>query len=307
MKILDIEKISERLFECPKVRQRLCEDFCIEDSCDSMNMADRLVESLGQIHPRKNGKNDRKNNSTVFRAAALALASNMRKWSRFLDCRGEFESLLKNYNPVAFSKDVDSDRSRIQKVAECLGGQTGRKDAEAIERWVFLLGRELEYYKALKELRNNISDVVRPEEVVPISAAFLGSPKRRAEEKWLPPSGMKTWKTPGMGMILASEFLRNLHWEGFKPDRHIKRLFLRWFPGVVEKKSERANHLARHILCGRSKDLIEDITFSLVGAAVTPDGCSCTKADNLVWALGAYVETKNKESDTVYWKTIRLE
>ncbi len=306
MRILDIEKISERLFECPEVRQKLCRDYCIEDTGNPIDMAARLVESLGQTHPQKNEKGDRKNNSMVFRAAALALASNMRKWSRFLDRRGEFESLLENYNHVAFSNAVNSDRPRIQKVAECLGGQTGRKDAEAIKKWAFLLGGDVEYYGALEELQNNISKFVRPEEVVPVLAAFLGSPKKRAEEKW-PPCGMKTWKTPGMGMILASEFLRNLHWEGFKPDRHIKRLLLKWFPEVVEKKSARADYLARHILCGRSKELIEDITFSLVGVAVTPVGCNCTKADNLVWALGAYVETKKKESDTVYWKTISPE
>ncbi|MCY3826626.1 MAG: hypothetical protein OXG10_04480 [Candidatus Dadabacteria bacterium] len=272
-----------------------------------MNMADRLVESLGQIHPRKNGKNDRKNNSAVFQAASLALASNMGRWSTFLNRRKEFESLLENYNPVAFSKAVDSDRSRIQQVKECLGGLTGGKDAKAIGKWAYSLGKDIEYYQALEELRDNISRLVRTEEVVPVLAAFLGDPKKRIEKQWPPPPGMETWKAPGMRMPLASEFLRNLHWEGFKPDRHIKRLFLRWFPGVVEKKSERADHLARHVLCGRSKDLIEDIKFSLVGAAVTPDGCSRTKADNLVWALGAYVETKNKESDTVYWKTIRLE
>ena len=38
--------------------------------------------------------------------------------------------------------------------------------------------------------------------------------------------------------------------------------------------------------------------------AVTPNDCSFTKADNLVWALGAYVEKKNRESGEVYWKTI---
>lgn len=310
MKILDIEKISERLFECPDIRRKLCRDFLIEENTsdpDPTKMADSLVESLGQVRPRGNEAENQKSSETVFRAASLALASNMRRWSTFLNRREEFESLLEDYNPVAFSKAVRSDSSRIEKISECLGGRTGRRDAEAIKKWAYLLGKDIDYPKALEELRNNISDVVRPEEVVPVLAALLGSPRKKVEKKWPPPCGIKTWKTPGMRMVLASEFLRNLHWEGFKPDRHIKRLFSRWFPDVVEKKSERADHLARHILCGRSKDLIKDITFSLVGAAVTPDGCSRTKADNLVWALGAYVEKKDKESETVYWKTARSE
>ena len=115
---------------------------------------------------------------------------------------------------------------------------------------------------------------------------------------------MESWKVPGMGMPLASEFLRNLHWEGFKPDRHIKRLIGRWFPKVVESKSRRASYLAREILHCGSKDVIVGLNFSLAGMAVTPNGCSFTKADNLVWALGAYVEKKDKESEKVYWKTI---
>ena len=272
-----------------------------------MNMADSLVESLGQVRSQENEKEDRKNNSTVFQSAVLALASNMRRWSGFLNRRSRFECLLENYNPVAFSKAVDSDCSRIQQVEKCLGGLTGETDAKAIKKWAYLLGKDIEYYQALEELRDNISRFVRTEEVVPTLAAFLGDPRKRIEEQWPPPSGMETWKAPGMRMVLASEFLRNLHWEGFKPDRHIKRLLSRWFPDVVEKKFERADYLARRVLCCKSKEVIENIKFSLVGAAVTPKGCNCTKADNLVWALGSYVEKDKKESETVYWKTIRPE
>ena len=307
MKILDIEKISERLFECPDIRRRLCRDFLIEDTSDPVNMADSLVESLGQVLPWRNEAENQKSNKTVFQAASLALASNMRRWSTFLNSRKKFESLLEGYNPATFSKVVHSNSSQIKKVAKCLGGQMGKRDAEAIKKWACLLGKDIDYYKALEQLRNNISESVRSEEVVPVLAALLGSPMKKVEKKWPPPCGMETWKAPGMGMVLSSEFLRNLHWEGFKPDRHIKRLFSRWFPDVVEKKSGRADCLARWVLCGKSKATIDDIKFSLVGAAVTPDGCNFTKADNLVWALGAYVETKDKESETVYWKTIRSE
>ena len=58
------------------------------------------------------------------------------------------------------------------------------------------------------------------------------------------------------------------------------------------------------MLASGSKDVIVGLKFSLAGMAVTPKGCSFTRADNLVWALGAYVEKKNKESGEVYWKTV---
>ena len=295
-KVLDIERISERLFEHEQIREKLCGNFCIEDAGDPVKMANRLVNSMGQITPRDGGTEDLEDDRTVvFRAAALALASNMRQWSRVLNCLGKFESLLEQYDPVAFSREVDADRARIQAVAKCLGGQTARADAEATMKWATMLEKNPGYFNALNKLKSDMRARVHDGEVVAVLAAFLGSPPtKRMRKRWPPPSGMESWKAPGMGMPLASEFLRNLHWEGFKPDRHIKRLIGRWFPEVVESKFGRASYLAREILHCGSKDLIIGLNFSLAGMAVTPSDCSFTKADNLVWALGAYVEKKDQ-------------
>ena len=302
---LDIERISERLFEQEKIRQKLCRHFCIKDVGDPVKMANRLVNSMGQITPRDGGTEALEDNRTVvFRAAALALASNMRQWSRVLNCLGKFESLLDQYDPVAFSRAVDADCARIRDVEDCLGGQTARSDAAAIVKWAAMLEKNPSYFNALNKLKSDMEARVHDGEGVPVLAAFLGSPPTKRMRKRWPLSGMESWKAPGMGMPLASEFLRNLHWEGFKPDRHIKRLIGRWFPEVVESKFGRASYLAREILHCGSKDVIIGLNFSLAGMAVTPNDCSFTRADNLVWALGAYVEKKDKESGEVYWKTI---
>ena len=230
----------------------------------------------------------------------------MRQWSRVLNCLGKFESLLKQYDPVAFSRGVEADCARVHGIENCLGGRTARADTKAIVKWANMLEKDPGYLIALDKLKSDMMEAgVLDCEIVPVVAALLGSsPTKRMEKRWPPPSGMESWKAPGMGMPLASEYLRNLHWKGFKPDRHIKRLIWRWFPDVVEAKSGRADYLAREILCCGSKDAIIGLKFSLAGIAVTPNDCSFTKADNLVWALGAYVEKKDKESGEVYWKTI---
>ena len=305
-KVLDIERISERLFEQEQIREKLCRDFCIEDVGDPVKMANGLVNSMGQITPRDGGTEDLEDNRTVvFRAAALALASNMRQWSRVLSCRGKFEALLEQYGPVTFSREIEADCARVQDIEDCLGGRTARADAEAIVKWATMLAKYPGYFNALNKLKSDMEARIHDGEVVPVLAALLGSlPTKRMEKRWPPPSGMESWKAPGMGMPLASEFLRNLHWKGFKPDRHIKRLIGRWFPEVVEAKSGRASYLAREILYCGSEDVIVGLKFSLAGMAVTPNDCSFTKADNLVWALGAYVEKKDRESEEVYWKTI---
>lgn len=302
-KVLNLERISEKLFESREIREKLCRDYCIEDIDDPVKMADSLVSSMGQVRLSDSSTEYLEDNRTVFRAAALALASNMRQWSRFLSRRLKFESLLEQYDPISFSRALEVDGARLRDVADCLGGQTGWGDAKAMAKWATMLARAADYFNELNELKRDMQAGVDDREVVPVLAAFLGSPRKRLEKKRSPPSGMESWKAPGMGMVLASEFLRNLHWAAFKPDRHINRLLGRWFPEVVRKKSERADTIAREILYCGSKDVITALTYSLAGMTVTPKGCNFTKADNLVWALGAYVEKKNRESDEVYWKT----
>jgi hypothetical protein len=46
------------------------------------------------------------------------------------------------------------------------------------------------------------------------------------------------------------------------------------------------------------RDVIEFLTYSLVGARVTPVGRTYSEVDGLVWALGSYVEKKGHESST---------
>lgn len=298
---LDIERISARLFGDCKTRQTLCGDFKIEDAGGPMDMADRLVESLGQALPRE-GETEEPDDQKVFRAAALAIASNMRTWSRVLCCLKEFESLLEHYDPVAFARKVEADPALVRSVMACLPGLTTRKDTEAIVEWANRLESSPDYLNELKDLKSDVEAEVRDGEAVPILAAILGMPTRtrRMEKRWPPPSGMESWKAPGMRIALASEFLRNLHWPGFKPDTHIMRLIGRWFPEVVAAESGRAEDLARKVLGSGRQEIIAGLKFSLAGMAVTPKGCCFTKADNLVWALGAYVEEKGKESDEVY-------
>ena len=304
LKVLDIERISERLFEQVPVRERICREYCIKDVGGPEDMAYGLVESIGQVRPSAGGTHAVESNQTVFRAAALAIASNMRSWSRFLGCRRTFKSLLRQYDPVAFARDAETDPSLVRSVEDCLGGRTKRADAKAIVKWARILAREPRYFSALSELKNDMEAKVHEGEIVPVLATFLGSPSKKAENRWhRPPTGVESWKAPGMGMVLACEFLRNLHEDGFKPDRHIKRLMGRWFSDVIETQSGRASDLACKMLDCRSREVIVGLKISLAGMAVTPQGCSFTKADNLVWALGAYVEKKNSESGEVYWKT----
>jgi hypothetical protein len=102
-----------------------------------------------------------------------------------------------------------------------------------------------------------------------------------------------------MGATLASEFLRNMGFSGFKPDRHVTRLLYRWAPESVAEAEAVARRLARVVGRGDSATC-RFLTYSLAGVALTPAGTSYSVADNLVWALGHYVEKKGRESDQSY-------
>jgi hypothetical protein len=124
-------------------------------------------------------------------------------------------------------------------------------DAVAIRRWARLLTEVEDYYGYVRDLGSFFRQ--RPQERFDTSladfelllciAGYLGdSPVSHPEISHLDAAYLPDptyWKLPGMRYVLASEFLRNLGWEGFKPDRHIQRLFDRWYPqGVAQVKPE---------------------------------------------------------------------
>lgn len=301
MAFVDIEKVSHRLFDDPKVAKRLRKDYGLDSSLsDPKQLAAALVDSFGQRPARPCTADREVANKAVFRAAVRALASNSRAWSTFLRYEDRLEALLGGYSATATDAAVLSGKVQIADLKACLPGQSSTGDATAIVKWAAILSEVQNYYARLRSLARGfrgqgLSDI----EIVPLVAGFLGSPSARMQRRWPPPTPLQSWKTPGMGPVLASEFLRNLQWSAFKPDRHIKRLLDLWFPDVVKACRPRASELAT-LLGSRAKPLVDFLTFSLVGAAVTPDGHSLTEIDNLVWALGAYVEKKDKESDTSY-------
>ena len=85
-----------------------------------------------------------------------------------------------------------------------------------------------------------------------------------------------------------------------KPDRHIQRLFNRWFPDGGDAEVQAAVQLLQELLGRRTKDLSTYLKYSLIGIGATPEGIPHSVADNLVWLLGAYLEKKGKVSDAVY-------
>jgi hypothetical protein len=251
-------------------------------------------------------------NAGVFRAAVKAIGSNSRTWATFLRNEPRIVDLLGGYDPVfthqAFTR---GDLSLIQ-LKSCVPGQSSTADAKAIRGWAALLSDVPDYYgfiqdvgTAFRRLSHEKSGESLPDsQLLLCIVGYLGCPSSKWPGTHYLTSAhsdisLEQRKLPGMGYVLASEFLRNLHWNGFKPDRHVQRLFDRWMSGAGEEV--RPDIVRLQALIGRrASDLERYLRYSLLAIAAVPEGVTLSYADNLVWLLGAYVEKKGRESDLLY-------
>ncbi len=134
---------------------------------------------------------------------------------------------------------------------------------------------------------------------------FLGYPPERWLKRAQLPDPWKArtaaqWKLPGMGYALTSEMLRNLRWDGFKVDRHIMRLLGNWVPDLVQASRPRALELAE-LIGTKNRSLLDVLEYSLAGMQLSPQGIPRGHVDNMIWALGAYVEKRGLETQTRYF------
>jgi hypothetical protein len=293
--ILNLNRIKQRLFDV--AREQLIRDYGLSSRLRSADdLGDELIAKFGQAWTAT----ETITNRTVYRAAVLALGSNMRAWRTFVPNIEKLQNVLSDYDPNATTRAVTAGTLTKDHLKVLLPGQSSSADADAILRWAALLASAPNYGRVLNDLRSALlATGILEEEILPAVAVVLGTGQWPQCIERMPDETIPDCKAPGMGPTLASEFLRNLHWNGFKPDRHVRRLLKRWFPDVLDQERNRALELADRLGC-RQPEALEFLAYSRVGIVVTPSGTPFTVADNLVWALGAYVEKSGRETDTLY-------
>jgi hypothetical protein len=298
MPYVNLAVVREQLFARPDVVARLCRDFALPTPSSSEELAQSLITAFGQVATQESCASPRTTNH-VFRAAVFALASNSRRWSRFVQVEPQVRAKLHSYDPRLTVETLAP--LRPHEIASHLGGITAKADARAIEEWARLLTRVLDYGDHLERLRLGVADAGTLPKLVPaVAACLLGFRVPLRAIALQPPSELQMWKVPGMGGVLASEFLRNLNWDTYKPDRHILRLLRRWFPETDRDTQAQAASIADGLFGSRASSVREFLAGSLLGIEVTPPDVKLAAADNLIWALGAYVERKGRETTINY-------
>jgi hypothetical protein len=191
----------------------------------------------------------------------------------------QIEQLLSSFRV----REVERHPPNCLDLARLLPGITATADARAILNWARLLSKSPDYYAAVIVAEAN--EIQSPSQL-----RFLGVVARFTD-----PAHPHKW--PGMGFALGSEFLRNLRWNGFKPDRHIKRLLARWTKGEIDIQSAMDQLLG--VIGRKDRALLDNLQWSLTGMEISPDD-HFSRLDNLIWLLGAYVERKGRESNFNY-------
>jgi hypothetical protein len=226
-------------------------------------------------------------NDAVFRAVVRTLGSNSRQWSAFLSNEPQIAHILSDFR----LEEVRRNPPDGFELARLLPGLTATADARGILNWAHRLADNHDYYasvvSAAIEMQHRFEEMPSQELFLCVVAHFTDH--RHQSRKW-----------PGMGFALGCELLRNLHWNGFKPDRHIKRLLKRWTKDQINVQE--AMERLRGVIGRMDGTLSDNLKWSLIGMEITPDDhrTNLSQFDNLVWLLGAYVEKKGRESECNY-------
>jgi|GEM_PF-6514980 len=155
-----------------------------------------------------------------------------------------------------------------------------------------------EYLQALDDATRRFLPedlALAPGVVTAMMAALLGTGHQLPKQ--LQPASPFAVKVPGMGPTLASEFLRNLGWQGFKPDRHVMRLFDYWrqsdrsWDPLVERARADVDDITSR-LPQQSKAIGTFLFYSRLGELASPSDIPLSRADQLVWLYGAFVLKK---------------
>jgi len=287
----NLQLIKQRLFDC--AREGIARDYQFNVPATPEELSQQVLQSLDQ-KACANPLDQKYDNNAIFRAVVRTLGSNSRKWTTFRSNEQKIQQILSDFRV----EGVERNPPNCFDLARLLPDQTATADACAILNWAHLLSENQNYYATVVEASDRLQHRFNEREgqYIPSHKLFLCVVAHFTDSS----HGAQARKWPGMGFVLGSEFLRNLHWNGFKPDRHIKRLLNRWTNDQINVQ-QAMEHL-RHVIGHRDSALSDNLRWSLTGMEITPDDhrANFSQFDNLLWLLGAYVERKGRESEYNY-------
>ncbi len=293
MNNINLDLIKSQIYTNVYVRNQIIQDFVIQDKLnnDIDSFFNNVLSSLNQyVQPIKRDIS----NIQVFEAAVKSIASNMRNWEEVIVFLGKLKEYLfdYNYNRVY---EFHNKQEYIEGLKSILTGQSSSNDATAILKWSEILSLNNNYYENILKLISYLESKNCDEKQIFMNTVAIFSEycKNRELLHDVFPEYFPV-KFPGMLIPLSTEFLRNLGWNGFKPDRHIVRLFTCWY-GLDDHEAQHETNEICKLMASRNKEMREKVYFSFIGYKYSPNTVY-SQVDNIVWLFGKYIMTKGKEA-----------
>lgn len=286
--LLDIGKIREALFSDPLIAKKIARDYGLKPD---QPLEKQIRKTLGQDVVKRGDLSDK----AAFKAATFAIASTMRQWAVVFQALPQIGDILKGYDPeelAGAAQDPAQRAAMVDSVGRLLGGQRARDQADWIIRFGERLAAAPNFQASLLEAKKSLKRRAKKLSEAQLNAAVAVLLARGAGRR-SPVHDIGLDKVTGMGPPIASEFLRNLGWASFKPDRHIIRLLSAWL-SVQERLKITSDIGWNPIFPKRAYDIQQFLDFAVLGERLTPADVTLNQADQLVWMLGVYVHKKPK-------------
>lgn len=289
MQYLPLERIRTELFSDKTNAANIRKSYQIEEGVVGPALEAKVLSVLAQT--QRDPLSAAWSNDEMFQQAVKGIGSNSRSWAAFLSGAGGLErELLKfevNRINAALAQGTSAFEDYTKRIKPYLSGLTSTSDARAILRIAQRLAQLPDYYDKLRQAfaffasKLDRANAIFDAQVTIAVAMLLAN---RDYDRFARSSLGKSYKLPGMGISLASEFLRNLGWTGFKPDRHVTEMLGKWYPieeqaALVGKEVE----VIRRIFGRVSSADARAVRISLLGAKMTPPGSAINQSDRLVW------------------------
>jgi len=281
---IDVARIRAALFNDPIVWKRIARSYELDIGLSGSLAEQAIIRALGtqEVCRHEKGIDD----GCVFHAAVWALASNSRSWSGVHSRKEKISKVLSGYDP---EKVARLGQAIAPSLKNLLPGLTSTRDTQAILAWADYLSTQPDAYGQLHALRAQISEIPAVVDeatanVLTAVAVAWKSPRRVWPDCRLP-------KTPGMGPVLASEFLRNLGWSMCKPDRHVGYLLDEWV-GIDVTLRARSDDLTAKVCKTKNRDVQDYVYHSMLMIERQPEDITLFELDQSVWLYGAMAKAR---------------
>lgn len=283
---LSVTKLECAIFSDSKVSRKICVDYNILGDESPAIIARKILNTFRRFRNSCVEKEIHCPN-ILMKAAFWAIISRQTDWLRLWRYEDKIADVTANYSPAKVNAKVIRNSGIGLSCTQTSMDGALHRNLDRAEKCANIIEACPALGASLKDLHHNLRSRLSDHDASLAVAILLGNEARTACRQWSPPQPLETWKLPGMGPTIASEFLRNLGFEAIKPDTHIRRLLGVWHSGFPSQATDRWHKISACVK-SKSTENAEFAQFALFGHLISLPHFSLTEFDNLLWLYARY-------------------